>query len=337
MNEVAFPVLGAAFVVLVVLPFFAILTSGAAFVLERSGALRHLNTRYVLFTGSSLLPLAWFLSAGFHQAETQRSVLACLFDHEAAELCFEPVLFTMILALTAVACAGSYLRRARHVPPTNSGTNDGTARRIVQLVLTHPDLSPLAGRVAITDQPGFAIGTFGLIRPRIVIGKAFAGRLTDTMLIGALGHERMHVVSLDPLRYLVLNIALAVNPFGTRLLRSRVACWHVAREAQCDREAVLHGAEPLCLANAIVHAARPSESMMAALGAPNSTALKLRIEMLIAFAERPPLACCHRQSSAFPMAIALLLLTLLLPHHTGTAALDALHTGAEHLLTYLWP
>lgn len=41
--------------------------------------------------------------------------------------------------------------------------------------------------------------------------------------------------------------------------------------------------------------------------------------------------------SALPAAVALLLLALLLPHQTGTGALDALHRGAERALTYiLW-
>ena len=36
------------------------------------------------------------------------------------------------------------------------------------------------------------------------------------------------------------------------------------------------------------------------------------------------------------LALALLVLTLLLPHQTGTTALDAVHTGTEHALTYFW-
>jgi hypothetical protein len=36
------------------------------------------------------------------------------------------------------------------------------------------------------------------------------------------------------------------------------------------------------------------------------------------------------------LAFVLLLIALLLPHQTGTAALDVLHTGAEHALTYFW-
>lgn len=33
------------------------------------------------------------------------------------------------------------------------------------------------------------------------------------MLASALGHETEHVRALDPLRYLILQLALAVNPF----------------------------------------------------------------------------------------------------------------------------
>ena len=72
------------------------------------------------------------------------------------------------------------------------------------------------------------------------------------------------------------------------------------------------------------------------LGASDTAVLKLRVGMLFAFAERAPARCCHQGVSAFPTAIVLLLIALLLPHQTGTAALDALHAGAEHTFTYFW-
>jgi Zn-dependent protease with chaperone function len=338
MSEVAFPILGALFVFLIVLPAFTLVAAAAAFVLERSrwsGSLRHLGLRYVLFISSSLLPLSWFISAGLHQAETPRSVLACLFDHQVAELCLEPVLFTLLLLSVALGSAMAVFRRVEAMPKVEPGAGD-TQHRVARLIATHPELIALDRRVDVTNEASFAIGTFGWLRPRVVIGSAFAERLTDPMLLSALGHERLHVVSRDPLRYWVLNLALAVNPFGRWLLHSQVARWYSAREAHCDREAVLHGAEPLSLADAIVLAARPRAFQGAALGAHSATALKLRVEMLIAFTESAPV-CCRRDSKAFPIAVALVLLSLMLPHHMGTHALDALHTGAESAFTLLVP
>lgn len=197
-------------------------------------------------------------------------------------------------------------------------------------------LAGLRDRLIVTEDEDFAIGTHGLLKPRVFLGTTFAARLTDEMLASALAHEAEHVRAFDPLRYLILQLALAANPLGRFLLEPHAARWQAAREAHCDREAVIHGASPLSLADAIVRAARPGAREAVALGARNTAVLKLRIGMLLAFAERTPTRCCRQWVSTFPMALALLFIALLLPHRTGTAALDALHAGTEQALTYLW-
>lgn len=338
MTEGIFPLLGAAFVVLIVLPAFALLAKAGLVLLERDeagGILHHLNLRYLLLTGSSVLPLAWFFSAGLHQAEGDKSAYACLFDHEAT-LCFEPGLFALTLGLVVVFLSRSVLRGLRGARPAH-GAGVHVLARIEDVLAKHPRLRALRGRVVVTDEPGFALGTYGWVKPRVFIGVSFAARLSDDMLASALGHETEHVRSLDPLRYLVLQFALAVNPFGRFLLERHAARWYAAREAHCDREAVIRGALPLPLADAIVHAARPTNQQAVALGARDAGVLRFRIGLLLAFAERSPSRCCDRGPSAFSMSLVLLLLTLLSPHETGTAALDALHTGAEQALTYFWP
>lgn len=337
MSEAAFPLLGAAFVVLILLPLFALLAKAGLVLLERDevgGPLHGLNLRYVLLTAASVLPLAWFLSAGLHQAESGRSVLACLFDHDAAALCFEPGFFALTLVLVVFGLGTAALRRDRG-PRTSSGKDaQELGQRVDRVVAAHESLGPLRGRVRITDEQGFALGTYGLVKPIVFIGTTFADRISDDMLASALGHESEHVRSFDPLRYLVLKLALAVNPFGRFLLDPHASRWHSAREAHCDREAVIRGSSPLPLADAIVRAARPSAREAVALGARDTAVLKFRIGMLLAFAERSPTRCCHQGPPVFPMTLTLLLLTLILPHQTGTGALDALHTGAEHALTY---
>mgnify|MGYP000861631835 CR=1 FL=1 len=65
MIEATFPLLGTAFVVLIVLPAFALLAKAGLVMLERDevgGPLHGLNLRYVVLTASSALPLAWLLS-----------------------------------------------------------------------------------------------------------------------------------------------------------------------------------------------------------------------------------------------------------------------------------
>ena len=339
MIEATFPLLGTAFVVLIVLPAFALLAKAGLVMLERDevgGPLHGLNLRYVLLTGSSVLPLAWLLSAGLHQAETGKSALACLFDHDTAELCFEPGFFALVLAAAVLAASLRVIRKHQGVRSSSSSAASTLLGRVTRIVASDPALACLIRRVVVTDDKGFALGTHGWIKPRVFIGTTFAAGLSDEMLASALGHEAEHVRALDPLRYLLLQLALAVNPFGRFLLEPHVARWQAAREAHCDREAVIHGAAPLPLADAIVRAARPGVREAVALGARDTAVLKFRIGMLLAFAERTPARCCHQGPSAFPVAFVLLLIALLLPHQTGTAALDVLHTGAEHALTYFW-
>jgi Zn-dependent protease with chaperone function len=338
-TEVWFPLLGAALLVSIVLPACALLAKALLALVERTelgGPLQALNLRYVLLISSSFVPLAWFLSAALHQAESGKFVLACLFDHEAASLCFEPGFFALTVLLVMLGCALPALRGLR--PARTSSTLDarGLALRIGQLVATRPALKPLAGRVLATDEAGFALGTYGFVEPRVIVGVAFAARLTDDMLAAALGHELEHVRLLDPLRFLLLRIALALNPLGRGLLAPHVACWFAAREATCDREAVLDGAQPLALADAIVRAARPSKREAVALGARDTEVLRFRVGMLLAYAERVPARASERGPGALPWALGVLLLTLFLPHQTGTAALDILHTGTEHTLTYFF-
>lgn len=339
MIEATFPLLGTAFVVLVVLPVFALFAKAGLLMIERDevgGPLHGLTLRYVLLTGASLLPLAWLLSAGVHQTETGKSALACLFDHDTAERCFEPGFFALALSVAVLGASLAVMRKHRGARSSSSDAARSLLARVERVVASDPALASLLRRVAVTEDEGFALGTHGWIKPRVLLGTTFAAQLSDEMLASALGHEAEHVRALDPLRYLVLQLALAVNPFGRFLLDPHAARWQAAREAHCDREAVIRGAAPLPLADAIVRAARPSACEAVALGASDTAVLKFRIGMLLAFAERPPARCCHQGPSAFPVSFVLLIIALILPHQTGTAALDVLHTGAERALTFFW-
>ena len=192
MIEATFPLLGTAFVVLIVLPAFALLAKAGLVMLERDevgGPLHGLNLRYVLLTGSSALPVAWLLSAGLHQAETGKSALACLFDHDTAELCFEPGFFALMLAVVVVASSIGVLRKHRGVRVSSTDAARTLLRRVARITSSDPVLASLRGRVVVTDDDGFALGTHGLLKPRVFVGTAFAARLSDEMLASALGHE----------------------------------------------------------------------------------------------------------------------------------------------------
>jgi len=336
MTEAVFPLLGTVFVVLVVLPAFALFTKIVLVVVERleaEGQHEH-NLRYLLLVGSSLVPIGWFLSAALHQVESGKSALACLLDHDASGLCIEPSIFAALLGgLVAMMVVRLVLGHQR-VPRSSSNEAQLLATRLEHLLSTRPAMADLRGRLVVTEARDFALGTRGFFRPEVYVGMAFAGRLSDEMLASALGHEREHIRGWDPLRYLVLQVALAVNPLGRGLLESHATRWQASREAHCDREAVVDGAAPLSLADAIVRAARPSSREAVALGARDTAVLEFRVRLLLAFAGKAPARCSHRHSSAVALALAVLLIVLLLPHHTGTAALDALHLGTEQTLAY---
>lgn len=336
MTEAAFPVLGAAFVVLAVLPACALLVKLVLLLLEArlvGGALRYLRLRYILITAAAAAPLAWLLSAALHQVEPDSLVLACLLDHETASLCLEPASFAVLLATGVVLASFATFRRQR-IPASNSLRAQRLSARIDRLVRSHEWLSSLRHRVVATERPGFAVGTLGLLRPRVVIGVDFAADLTDSMLTAVLCHEHEHVRSFDPLRYALLELALRVNPFGGWMLRPHVVRWMNVRETQCDRGAVLRGANPLLLAEAILHAARPKQPPVPALGADSLAVLRFRVGLLLAFAERRP-QWPSADGRAMPAFVGLLLLAMLLPHKTGTQPLDALHVGIERVVTGL--
>lgn len=338
MMEAAFPLLGTAFVMLVVLPACALVAKGILAVLEREdldGTLHRLSSRHLVLVGSSAIPLAWFLSAGLHQLEAG-AVVTCLFDHETAALCFEPGLFSGALGVLLFGLSAKSLRAASGPRLSNSERARALRERAGSIVSAKPWLKALSTKMGVTEEPGFALATLGGLRPKVVLGLAYAEALPNEALASALAHEAEHVRAHDPLRYALLSVCLAVNPFGRWLLDAHAARWLGAREAHCDREAVVRGAEPLPLAEAIVQAARPPRLELAGLAPHDTRMLKFRIGMLLAFAEKRPARCCGRSGTAVPAIFVLLLGALLLPHHTGTHVLDAVHVGAEHAFTYVW-
>ncbi|HKO90348.1 MAG TPA: hypothetical protein VJU61_04305 [Polyangiaceae bacterium] len=339
MSELVFPVVGALVVATLVLPLFALLAKAGLVLLERDaagGPLHGFTLRYLLLTGSSTLPLAWLVSAALHQTESGETVLACLFDH-AEGICLEPGVFAGMLCAGALACSARALFGSGRAHGSSSVRARALLEQLGALLERQPALAFLSGRVRVTEEPGFALATQGLLRPYVIIGADYAEALSVEALSSALAHEAEHVRALDPLRYLVLELAMALNPVGRALLAPHAYRWIAAREAHCDREAVIHGCAPLALAQAIVQAARPGCPSAVGLGARDVAMLRFRVGLLVAFAEQRPARCCHRSHSAFPAVLMLLGLALLLPHETSTAALDALHQSAEHALLFAWP
>ena len=66
---------------------------------------------------------------------------------------------------------------------------------------------------------------------------------------------------------------------------------------------------------------------MPALGAGNLAALRLRVGLLLAYSEQPPVRCCR--GPTLRVALGLLVLAFALPHSVGTGLLDLLHMASE--------
>lgn len=330
MNEAAFPLLGTLFVFLVMLPMSALVARLCLDLMDlaprTAGVLHALNVRYLFLVGSSLLPLGWLLMSLLKNGASD-ALLVCLFDHEA-EVCSEPGVFAGILGLGVLVSSLAGLPRSQNYRAEESPAATQLMRRFNHLIDGTPALWPLKGKLVVTDERGFALGVRGLLQHQVFVGRVYAERLSNAALASAFAHEQEHVQAHDTLRYWLLRVALVVNPVGRHLLTSQCKRWLAAREAQCDREAVLQGADPLELAEAIIVASRPIKSAPVALGASDMGILKFRVEMLLAFAEHAPLRSGRRGLSVLIGGL-MLVAFLLVPHELGISALDWFHVAAE--------
>jgi beta-lactamase regulating signal transducer with metallopeptidase domain len=335
MSEVAFPLLGAALVIGLVMPATAVLVRLVLVALGRAtpiGGLHGLALRYFLIVGVAAVPVAWFSSAAAHQAETGRSVLACILDHGADSSCLEPRLFSlMLLGAIAALAVPTLVRTAGGSASLRDVRGQPAHPRVAATIDALPHLAFLRGRVHVSADSTDPIATRGVIRPAVMVRESWLDAVDDAALAAALAHEAEHVRGRDPLRYLLLSLCSVVNPLGAIVLRPEVHRWIAAREVQCDRLAVSRGADPTALAHALVLAARPDPAMtaVAALEPTDLGTLHLRVSLLLAYAEQPERVRCETTTPTLSLAFVLVVVVAALPHMGSTAALDALHVGTE--------
>jgi Zn-dependent protease with chaperone function len=339
MSAAVFPVLGAVLVFLGVLPLTALLARlvlrVADHVLPASWQHFHGELRYFLIVMASAAPLLWFVSAGVHQAESGEPSGVCASEHGAEGIiCWEPWLFALILS---VYCASLALRRRVSKQSVGGGRarelsarGQAAALRVARLLTAHAGLHALRRRCQVSDELPFSAATVGMLFPRVVLSIRFVELVDDDELVGTLHHELEHVRGHDPLRYFLAALSLRVNAWGRVFLDRELWQWRFQRELHCDREAVANGASATAIARAIVIAARNSlDSAIVALGDADGRALRLRVELLLAYAERPPQSAGRRARSAFGATLFAALALALLPHGGRTWALDTIHTAVE--------
>lgn len=343
MSEVVFPVLGAALVIALVLPATALAARLMLAALDRLtpiGGAPWLALRYGVLVAASALPIAWFASAAAHQAESGRSVLACLLQHGDDAACVEPRLFSLtLLGAMLLMALPTLVRALRDGAVIRAARREGSDARITALIDATPALASLRGRVYVLRGLHDAIASRGLLRGVVLVRAEWLASLDDVAVAAALAHETEHVRNHDPLRYLLLSLSAVISPLGSLILRRDVRRWIAAREMQCDRLAVSRGADPAALAQALVVAARPPmrAAVAATLVPPDLRALELRVEMLLAYGEHPPREIDEAGAPVLRLAFALLIVVIALPHGGETAALDALHVGTERAVASFFP
>ena len=330
MTEAVFPLLAPLLVFGLALPCFALVVKLLLLAVRRhEGLHQRLRLRYVLLVAASGVPLVWLISAGLHQAESGRIVEVCVAPHGPDALCLEAIFFAVALVgLSALFALPRLVWEQVLLRGSSSEPACRTSERIARLIHGSPQLGELDGRCVVRDTLRHTIVTVGVVSPRVVIRTSFAQGLDDESLVAVLHHELEHVVCRDPLRYFVAWWALAINPVGRWILNGELARWVLTREIHCDREAVLAGASAPALAQSLVHGSRSASSThLPALGAGNLATLRLRVSLLLAYAERPPVRCCR--GPVLRVVFLLLIVVSALPHSAGTGLLDLLHAASE--------
>lgn len=327
MSTFWFPAVGAALVFLVVIPA---LTMVAAWLAERMPARLEAQgsaRAWWLVVLPSLGPLLWLGSSVLHQSEAGVRLESCIVEHVHAQGCADLLLFGAGL-FVIVACA--------------------SMRRVIREGRPAPEVSPEHPERVRMERLGAGLGLRARVRavhgakapaavhgwwcPSVNIDVQWSAELDDAELKACLLHEDAHVRAWDALALGLAELASSLNPTA-RWLRPQLARFAFARETQCDRHAVQRGAQPLALARSLVSAARPRAAQPALGGSGEASALAVRTQLLLAYAETPPGRIVEpRWHLGAGLGV---LLGLLGPHVVGSGALDVLHHGAERAAAFL--
>lgn len=336
MTAGAFPLLGALFVMLVALPALALVARGVLQITRRLSpdASLHGNTtlRYALLVLPPALPLLWLTSSAIRQAVVGACATVCSITHPVNLFCPEPIYFAAVVAaMILVGGLPAWIGFSRlGAVGVRSARERAIAQRVRRLLAGGP-FEWLLDRLVVLDDADIAISTHGVWRPSVRVRADFADGLRDAELAAALAHEAEHIRAGDCWRYAFGWAVLKMNPAVWSVLGAELRRWIVSREVHCDREAVLHGADPLALAGALVTAARSAraEAPCCALATSEGDVLELRVALLLAYCERRPLRCCREPTlriTALALAGA-----LLLPQFVGPGALNLLHAESERV------
>lgn len=342
MGELAFPLAALAATFLVLVPALTVL-GRLALDRRRRGAWADFGAAggYAWLLLPTAAPVAWLISAALHALEPAQALAACRLDHPTIAACLDAlVLLGLTSALLAIALLARRWQIRRPALGRALDPADPLARRVAEVVAATPALARWPVRVIAPDPGGEApapVFTHGALRPSIAVRADFARACLDDgdaeTLRAVLLHEAAHAGGRDVLRLLLLRAALSLNP-AAALLRADAERWRRAREADCDREAVALGGDPLALAHGLVRAARfgHAPAGVVALGGHgdacghDAAGLRLRVALLLDGPRPAARRWGHR------LLWLALLAVVVGPHLGGPGTLDHLHHAVERWL-----
>lgn len=282
------------------------------------------STGYMTVTAPVVLPCLWLVSAALHQSEPGGALGACLQDHVWGPICVGAASVAVTIALFALVAAlttpGVLWRSARRGA---SRSLRAQRQRLSRVATGDPRLQPWLDRWIIVtgDVPPACVR--GFVRPRVELSADYVDEIDDDMLRAVLLHEAEHVRCGDPLRGLVAEVALRLNPLSG-LLRDEFARWRLAREVACDRHALVLGADRGALAQALVSGARfgTASATAPAMHSTQRDAVELRVRLVLD-GDRPDCGCGSRRGVV--RALAMVLAVVVWPHVLGSEPLDSFH------------
>jgi Zn-dependent protease with chaperone function len=150
--------------------------------------------------------------------------------------CLFPALALIALVATSVGSAARTLGRQLSASRRLAHRVQALALRPPPELLAAARASGLEDRLALVDSGEWVSFAYGVLVPRVAVGRDFVERLTAGELRAVLEHERYHVRHLDPLRAL-LSKTLTEAFFFLPSLEDLRLRYEVGRELEADRRA----------------------------------------------------------------------------------------------------